>query len=111
MARKHLKLERARVHISASFNNTILTLTDLEGDVISWTSPGVVGFKGSRKGTPYAAQVATEKLIEEMRDYGIKNVIVTVNGTGSGRNSVVQTIEGAGIEVSEVVNVTPVSHS
>ena len=110
MARKNFKLERARVHINATFNNTIITLTDAQGDVIAWTSPGVVGFKGSRKGTPYAAQVAAENLIDEMRDYGIKSVIITVNGTGSGRNSVVQTIEGAGIEVAEVANVTPVSH-
>lgn len=110
MAKKNVKLEKARVHVSASFNNTILTLTDLNGDVISWVSPGAVGFKGSRKGTPYAAQVAAEDLIEEMRDYGIKKVLVTVNGTGSGRNSVIQTIEGAGIEVMKVANVTPVSH-
>lgn len=111
MARKNFKIDRARVHINASFNNTILTLTDMNGDVISWVTPGKVGFKGSRKGTPYAAQVATENLINEMRDYGINSVIVTVRGTGSGRNSVVQTIEGAGIEVRDVTNVTPSSHS
>lgn len=111
MAKQNLNLDRARVHINASFNNTILTLTDTDGSVISWTSPGVVGFKGSRKGTPYAAQVAAEELIEEMREYGVNSVVITVNGTGSGRNSVVQTIEGAGIEVTEVSNVTPVSHS
>lgn len=105
------KLERARVHINASFNNTILTLTDLNGDVITWNSPGVAGFKGSRKGTPYAAQVAAEGLIAKMREYGIRSVIITLNGTGSGRNSVINTLKGAGIKVEEVRNVTPVSHS
>lgn len=111
MAKKNLKLEKARVHINATFNNTVLTLTDLNGDVITWISPGVVGFSGSRKGTPYAAQVATESLLDRIRDHGIDSVIITVNGTGSGRNSVVQTIEGAGIDVIKVSNVTPVSHS
>lgn len=111
MAKKNIKLEKARVHINATFNNTVLTLTDMNGDVISWISPGVVGFSGSRKGTPYAAQVATENLLDRIRDHGIQSVIITVNGTGSGRNSVVQTIEGAGIDVIEVSNVTPVSHS
>ncbi|MFP4589198.1 MAG: 30S ribosomal protein S11 [Candidatus Acetothermia bacterium] len=111
MAKKNVKLEKARVHIHATFNNTLLTLTDLNGDVITWLSPGAVGFKGSRKGTPYAAQIAAEKMISEMRDHGVKSVIITVDGTGSGRNSVVQTIEGAGIDVTEVSNVTPVSHS
>lgn len=105
------KLERARVHINSSFNNTILTLTDLDGNVIAWNSPGVEGFKGSRKGTPYAAQIATEGLIEKMKEYGVKSVIITINGTGSGRNSVVQTLKGSGIRVEEVKNVTPVSHS
>jgi len=111
LARKKIKLNKARVHVNASFNNTILTLTDTNGDVISWVSPGSVGFKGSRKGTPYAAQVATESLISELRDYGVSSVIVTVKGTGPGRNSVVQTIEGAGIKVTKVSNITPRAHS
>jgi len=105
------RLERARVHVNSSFNNTILTLTDLDGNVITWNSPGVEGFKGSRKGTPYAAQVTTEGLIEKMREYGIKSVIITIKGTGSGRNSVIQTLKGSGIRVEEVKNVTPVAHS
>lgn len=108
---KNIKLERARVHIHATFNNTIITLTDLTGHPITWKSPGVVGYKGSRKGTPYAAQIAAESLTREMKDYGIRSVIVTVNGTGSGRQSVIQTIKGSGIRVDEVKNVTPVAHS
>ncbi len=108
---KNIKLERARVHIHATYNNTIITVTDLNGNPITWKSPGVVGYKGSRKGTPYAAQIAAEALVREMKDYGIRSVIVTIKGTGSGRQSVVQTIKGSGIRVEEVKNVTPVSHS
>ncbi len=108
---KNIKLERARVHIHSTYNNTIITVTDINGNPITWKSPGVVGYKGSRKGTPYAAQIAAEALVREMKDYGIRSVIVTIKGTGSGRQSVVQTIKGSGIRVDEVKNVTPVSHS
>ncbi len=105
------KLDRARVYVHSTFNNTILTLTDMNGDVITWVSPGTLGFKGSRKGTPYAAQLAAERLIERMKNYGIKSVVVMVKGTGSGRNSVIQTLKGSGIRVEDVKNITPVSHS
>ena len=108
---KNIKLERARVHIHATFNNTIITLTEIGGNPVTWKSPGVVGYKGSRKGTPYAAQIAAESLVREMKDFGIRSVLVTVKGTGSGRQSVVQTIKGSGIRVEEIRNVTPVSHS
>jgi small subunit ribosomal protein S11 len=108
---KNVKIERARVHIHATFNNTIITVTDLNGNPIVWKSPGAVGYKGSRKGTPYAAQIAAEALVREMKDFGVRSVVVTVKGTGSGRQSVVQTIKGSGIRVDEVKNVTPVSHS
>jgi small subunit ribosomal protein S11 len=108
---KNIKLERARVHIHSTFNNTIITLTEINGNPVTWKSPGMVGYKGSRKGTPYAAQIAAESLVREMKDFGIRSVQVTVKGTGSGRQSVVQTIKGSGIRVEEVRNVTPVSHS
>lgn len=112
MAKKKVKLEKARVHINATFNNTILTLTDLDGDVITWNSPGVGGrFKGSRKGTPYAAQVATESLSHQMKEYGIRSVVVTINGTGPGKNSVIQTLKGQGFRVEDIKNVTPRSFS
>lgn len=104
-------LDRARVHVHATYNNTILTLTDLKGQVLTWSSPGIVGFKGSRKGTPFAAQLATERLMERMKEFGIKSVIVTVEGTGSGRNSVVNALKNSPFHVEEVRNVTPVSHS
>jgi len=109
--KKNIKIERARVHIHSTFNNTILTLTDLDGNVITWKSPGTVGFSGSRKGTPYAAQLAAQALAKEMKDYGIRSVVVTVNGTGSGRQAAVQTLRAAGFQVEDVKNVTPVPHS
>lgn len=105
------KLDRARVYVHSTFNNTILTLTDTEGNVVTWVSPGVVGFKGSRKGTPYAAQVAAERLLERMRSYGVKSITIYVKGTGSGRNSVIQTLKGSEIRVEDVKNITPVPHS
>lgn len=105
------KVERARVYIHTSFNNTILTLTDTNGDVLTWVSPGAVGFKGSRKGTPYAAQIAAERLIARMREHGVRSIVVLIKGTGSGRNSVIQTLKGSEIRVEEVRNITPVSHS
>ena len=104
-------MDKARIHVSSSYNNTIITLTDLEGKVLAWATPGMVGFKGSRKGTPFAAQLAAERLMEKMKDFGIKNVIMTVNGTGSGRNSVVNAFKNSPFRIDEVKNVTPVSHS
>ncbi|HIC96086.1 TPA: 30S ribosomal protein S11 [Candidatus Bipolaricaulota bacterium] len=105
------KVERARVYVHSTFNNTILTLTDTDGQVLTWVSPGVVGFKGSRKGTPYAAQMAAERLLERMKEFGVRSVTILVKGTGSGRNSVIQTLKGSGIRVEEVKNITPVAHN
>jgi len=109
--KKSIKLDHARVHVHSSFNNTIFTLTDLDGNVVLWKTPGVVGFSGSRKGTPYAAQVACQALVRDMRDFGIRSVVVTVNGTGAGRQAAVQTLRASGIQVGEVRNVTPTPHS
>ncbi len=109
--KKAIKLDRARVHVHSTFNNTILTLTDPNGDVVLWRSPGTVGFSGSRKGTPYAAQMACSALVRDMKDFGIRSVTVTVNGTGAGRQAAVQTLRSSGIQVEEVKNVTPTAHS
>jgi len=109
MAKK--MLDRARVHVHSTYNNTIVTLTDVNGTVLAWSSSGLVGFKGSRKGTPFAAQLATERLMERMKEFGIKSVVVTVDGTGSGRNSVVNALKNSPFRVEEVKNTTPVSHS
>jgi len=108
---KNVKLERALVSIHSTFNNTIITVSDMNGNPVMWKSPGMVGYRGSRKGTPYAAQIAAESLARDMKDSGIRSVVIRVKGTGSGRQSVVQTIKASGIRVEEVKNVTPVSHS
>ena len=105
------KLDRARIHVHSSFNNTIVTLTDLSGQVLAWSTPGIEGFKGSKKGTPFAAQLATEALVNKMKEFGIRAVVVTIDGVGPGRNSVVNALKNAVVRVEEVKNVTPVSHS
>lgn len=109
--KKNIKLDRARVHVHSTFNNTILTLTDPQGNPITWQSGGTAGFSGSRKGTPYAAQLACQALVRQMKEYGIQSVIVTVEGSGPGRQPVVQTLRASGIQVEEVRNVTPNPHS
>jgi small subunit ribosomal protein S11 len=108
---KNIKLERAVIHVHATFNNTIITATDPSGNPIAWRSPGAVGYKGSRKGTPYAAQIAADSLTREIKEFGVRSVAIRVKGTGSGRQSVIQTIKASGIRVEEVKNVTPLSHS
>jgi small subunit ribosomal protein S11 len=105
------KVDRAQLHVHATFNNTIITLTDQQGMVLAWKSPGVVGFKGSRKGTPFAAQMAMERLLDQMKEFGVRSVTVMTKGTGAGRNSVVNVLKNAGVRIEEVKNVTPVSHS
>lgn len=109
--KKNIRLERARVHIHSTFNNTILTLTDLDGNTLTWQSGGTAGFSGSRKGTPYAAQLACQALVRQMKDMGIHAVVVTVDGSGPGRQPVIQTLRASGIQVEEVKNVTPNPHS
>lgn len=109
--KKAIRLDRARVHVHSTFNNTIITVTDPMGNAVGWQSGGTAGFTGSRKGTPYAAQLATQALVRDLKDYGVRSVLVTVDGTGSGRQAVVQTLRSLGIQVEEVRNVTPVSHS
>lgn len=109
--KKAIRLDRARVHVHSTFNNTIITVTDPGGNAVGWQSGGTAGFTGSRKGTPYAAQLATQALVRDLKEYGVRSVVVTVDGTGSGRQAVVQTLRSLGIQVEEVRNVTPVSHS
>ncbi len=98
-------------HIQASFNNTIVTITDRQGNVISWSSPGVVGFKGSKKSTPFAAQVAAGDAAKKARDHGLAEVEVYVNGPGSGRESAIRAIAAAGLTIKMIKDVTPVPHN
>ena len=99
------------VHIKSSFTNTIVSITDTEGNVISWASSGAVGFKGSRKSTPYAAQQAAEKAGKAAIEHGLRRAEVQVKGPGSGRDTAVRSIQQTGIEVTSIKDVTPVPHN
>jgi small subunit ribosomal protein S11 len=99
------------VHIQASFNNTIVTITDNMGNTLSWKSSGSLGFRGSRKGTPFAAQQAAINAANQARDHGLRSVDVRVSGPGSGRESAVRALAAAGIEVRSIRDVTPIPHN
>ena len=99
------------VHIKSSFNNTIVSITDAEGNVISWASSGGVGFKGSRKSTPFAAQMAAEKAGKAAMEHGLRRAEAHVKGPGSGRDTALRSIQNLGIEVSGIKDVTPVPHN
>ena len=99
------------VHIQSTFNNTIITITNLTGDTISWASAGSSGFKGARKSTPFAAQTAAEKAALEALSNGMKNVEIVVKGQGSGRETAIRAIEGAGFEITTIQDITPVPHN
>ncbi|MDR1154682.1 MAG: 30S ribosomal protein S11 [Bacteroidales bacterium] len=110
--KKVVKVEPVgQAHISASFNNIIVTLTNGTGQVISWSSAGKMGFKGSKKNTPYAAQTAATDCAKVAYDLGLRKVKVFVKGPGAGRESAIRTIHGAGIEVTEIMDVTPLPHN
>lgn len=99
------------VHIQSTFNNTIVTITTMIGDTISWASSGSSGFKGARKGTPFAAQTAAEKAALEALSRGIKTVEILVKGQGSGRETAIRSIEGAGLQILSIQDITPVPHN
>lgn len=110
--RRSVKVEPVgEAHIHASFNNIIISLTNSQGQVISWGSSGKMGFRGSKKNTPYAAQMAAQECAKTAYDLGLRKVKVYVKGPGSGRESAIRTIHGAGIEVTEIVDVTPLPHN
>ena len=98
-------------HVHASFNNTIVTITDRQGNTLSWATSGNAGFKGSRKSTPFAAQVAAEKAGVAAQEYGVKNVEVRVRGPGPGRESAVRALNAAGLKVTSIEDVTPIPHN
>ena len=98
-------------HIHASFNNTIVTITDRQGNALSWATAGGAGFKGSRKSTPFAAQVAAENASKLALEYGVKNLEVRVKGPGPGRDSAVRSLNSAGFKISSISDVTPVPHN
>ena len=98
-------------HVKATFNNTIITFTDVNGDVVSWSTSGAKGFKGSRKSTPFAAQVAAEEASRRAMDSGMRSVAVLVNGPGAGRESAVRAISAVGMKVTLLKDVTPIPHN
>jgi small subunit ribosomal protein S11 len=98
-------------HIKATFNNTIVSISDPEGAVLSWASAGKIGFKGSRKGTPFAAQVAGQNAAQIARDSGVRSVDVMVKGPGAGRESAIRSLQAAGMEIKSIKDVTPIPHN
>jgi small subunit ribosomal protein S11 len=100
-----------QAHVSATFNNIIISLTNKNGDVIAWSSAGKMGFKGSKKNTPYAAQVAAEDAAKSAYEAGLRKVKVYVKGPGNGKESAIRTIHNTGIEVSEIIDITPMPHN
>ena len=111
-SKRGVKVEATgQAHISSTFNNVIVSLTNNQGQVISWSSAGKSGFRGSKKNTPYAAQVAAEDCAKTAYDLGLRKVKAYVKGPGAGRESAIRTIHGAGIEVTEIIDVTPMPHN
>ena len=109
--RERKNIERGQAHITSTFNNTMVTLTDLQGNVISWASAGQLGFKGSRKSTPFAAQQAAEEAAKKAMEHGLKTVEVYVKGPGSGREAAIRSLQATGLEVSLIKDVTPIPHN
>jgi len=109
--RERKNILHGQAHITASFNNTIINITDHEGNTLVWTSGGTVGFKGSRKSTPYAAQVAAEQAARRAGEFGMRKVDVIVRGSGSGRETAVRTLQTMGMEVTGIKDVTPTAHN
>jgi small subunit ribosomal protein S11 len=98
-------------HINATFNNTMITIADIQGNTIAWCSAGAMGFKGSRKSTPFAAQVAAEEVARKAQDHGMQTLEINVNGPGSGRESAVRALQAAGLTVTTIRDVTPIPHN
>lgn len=104
-------IEAGIAHIRSTFNNTIVTITDMQGNAVSWSSAGALGFKGSRKSTPYAAQMAAEAAAKSSVEHGLKTLEVTVKGPGAGREAAIRALQAAGLEVTAIKDVTPVPHN
>ncbi len=104
-------VERGQAHIQSTFNNTIVTLTDLEGNALAWSSAGSLGFKGSRKSTPFAAQMAAEAAAKAAMEHGLRSIQVFVKGPGAGREAAIRSLQAAGLEISMITDVTPIPHN
>ena len=104
-------IPRGQAHIQATFNNTVITITDLQGNAIAWSSAGTVGFKGSRKSTPYAAQLAGEQVARTAQENGVREIEVFIKGPGPGREAAIRSLQGAGLVVRSITDVTPIPHN
>jgi small subunit ribosomal protein S11 len=109
--RERKNIERGAAHIQSTFNNTIVTISDVAGNAISWASAGGLGFRGSRKSTPFAAQMAAETAANAAMEHGLKTIEVFVKGPGSGREAAIRSLQAAGLEISAIKDVTPVPHN
>ena len=109
--RERKNIDRGHAHIQSTFNNTIVTITDTQGNVLSWASAGELGFKGSRKSTPFAAGEAAETAAKAAMEHGLKTVDVFVKGPGSGRESAIRSLQTAGLEITSIKDVTPIPHN
>ncbi len=111
--RKKIKkvVEEANVYIQSTFNNTIVTVTDAEGNTLCWSSGGVIGYKGSRKGTPFAAQMAAEDAAQKAKDFGVKRIKVFVKGPGSGRETAIRALQASGLKITFIKDITPIPHN
>ena len=104
-------VERGQAHINSTFNNTMVTITDMQGNALSWASAGQLGFRGSRKSTPFAAQEAAQEAAEKAKEHGLKSVDVYVKGPGSGREAAIRSLQASGLEVTMIKDVTPIPHN
>jgi small subunit ribosomal protein S11 len=109
--RERKNIDRGQAHVQSTFNNTIITLTDMAGNAITWASAGSLGFKGSRKSTPYSAQMAAEAAGKEGMEHGLKSVQVFVKGPGPGREAAIRALQTTGLEISSITDVTPIPHN
>lgn len=109
--RERKNISNGVAHVNASFNNTMITITDVQGNAISWSSAGMMGFKGSRKSTPYAAQVAAEDAGKKAQDHGLKSLEVEVKGPGAGRESALRALQAIGLVITSIKDVTPIPHN
>ena len=109
--RERKNIERGAAHIRSSFNNTLVTITDLQGNALSWSSAGSLGFRGSKKSTPFAAQMAAETAARGAMEHGLKTVEVYVKGPGSGREAAIRSLQAAGLDVNMIKDVTPIPHN
>ncbi|MGD8398352.1 MAG: 30S ribosomal protein S11 [Anaerolineae bacterium] len=109
--RERRNIPRGQAHIQATFNNTIITLTDLQGNTVAWASAGTAGFKGSRKSTPYAAQLAAQQAARSAQDNGMREIEVFIKGPGPGREAAIRSLQAAGLIVRSITDVTPIPHN